>query len=669
MNWRLVSFVLAMAASADTASAQNFNQYIGFGDSTIDSGWWKAWLASGNTTGNPTKDTLIKNSIAQGGTGAPVGAGYQMNNQILASYFSLSANPADQPGGTNYAISGSVNAAVPANGNIGNLNPNPQLSSTAQQMTNYLAAVGGAANPNALYQISSGGNDATFALDNIVGRSAQEKYVGGQAANLTSAIQGLQSAGARYIIVHDDDGLGTLSSFYNRTLWTDLSAAGVQFIPSDVQAMRRAVVSNPAAFGLTTVAPGVPGLGTGSACVWTGAGPQAGWAQWCVNSTTPSTSVAYLRTANAQQTSLFADDQHFSAAGQRIEADYDRSLIVAPSEISYLAEAPVKTRAAVINAIDSQIPISLGQPGAYHTWVSGDVSSLKMSNANPGFPDDPGTPLAATAGFDFRLTPNWLAGFAVSGGRTKQSYSLGGDFTLNEFAISGYAAYKNGPLWGNTVASAGGLFFDSNRQVPIGITTQSNTGSTKGSNFSLLLETGYNFRSPLGTMPVAPMPVKAAPAALSVEHGPVVGLTLQQVHVNGFTETDQFANVGGFTALSFLSQTRNSAVSELGYQASVDLGAWRPFGKLVWNHELADTDRQVTALLTSASFAPGFSLPAVTVGKDWGTAQLGTTYKLSQNATAFAAFNTQLAQQNVTTYGGQVGVNVSFDPEVRDKVR
>jgi outer membrane lipase/esterase len=289
-----------------------------------------------------------------------------------------------------------------------------------------------------------------------------------------------------------------------------------------------------------------------------------------------------------------------------------------------------------------------------------------MSNANPGFPDDPGTPLGATAGFDFRLTPNWLAGFAVSGGHTRQSYSLGGDFTLNEFAISGYAAYRNGPIWGNAVASGGGLFFDSNRQVPIGITTQPNTGSTKGTNVSLLLETGYDFTTRVGTA-AAPFPVKAVPAAASVVHGPVIGLTLQRVHVNGFTETDQFTDIGGFTALSFLSQTRNSAVSELGYQASVDLGAWRPFGKLVWNHELVNTDRQVTALLTSASFAPAFSLPAVTFGKDWGTAQLGTTYKLSQSATAFAAFNTQLAQQNVTTYGGQVGINVALDPEVRVK--
>jgi outer membrane lipase/esterase len=141
-------------------SAQSFNQSFVFGDSTVDSGWWKGWFAAGQTTGGAAKTNLISNSILQGGTGAPVGAGYQMNSQILASYFGLSASPANQPGGTNYAISGAVDALAPGpfpggNGGIGNLNPNPLLPSTSQQIMNYLASTGGVANPNALYQISS----------------------------------------------------------------------------------------------------------------------------------------------------------------------------------------------------------------------------------------------------------------------------------------------------------------------------------------------------------------------------------------------------------------------------------------------------------------------------------------------------------------------------------
>ena len=99
-----------------------------------------------------------------------------MDSQVLAGYFGLTALPANQPGGTNYAISGAVNAATAANGNIGNLNSNTTLPSTVQQMANYLAANGGTANPQALYLISSGANDVTFAIDNFTTLAARETY-------------------------------------------------------------------------------------------------------------------------------------------------------------------------------------------------------------------------------------------------------------------------------------------------------------------------------------------------------------------------------------------------------------------------------------------------------------------------------------------------------------
>jgi len=53
----------------------------------------------------------------------------------------------------------------------------------------------------------------------------------------------------------------------------------------------------------------------------------SGWGQWCADTTTPSTQYAYLGSMNAEQTSFFSDDQHFSAAGQALEAAYDLSLI------------------------------------------------------------------------------------------------------------------------------------------------------------------------------------------------------------------------------------------------------------------------------------------------------------------------------------------------------
>jgi outer membrane lipase/esterase len=115
-----------------------------------------------------------------------------------------------------------------------------------------------------------------------------------------------------------------------------------------------------------------------------------------------------------------------------------------------------------------------------------------MTNANPGFPDDPGTPLGATAGFDFRLTPDWLAGFAVSGGHTRQPYGLGGDFTLNEFTISGYAAYRSGPFWAmqsQAAAACSSTAIGRFRSAP----RRTRTWAARRAPMSLLLETGYDF--------------------------------------------------------------------------------------------------------------------------------------------------------------------------------
>jgi len=200
-----------------------------------------------------------------------------------------------------------------------------------------------------------------------------------------------------------------------------------------------------------------------------------------------------------------------------------------------------------------------------------------------------------------------------------------------------------------------------NRVVPIGITMQSNTGRTKGRNTSLAAEFGYDFVTSIGSgAGAAGLPVKAAELAWPrLTHGPVVGMVLQHVTVNGFTEADAFSSIGGFTALSFAEQTRNSAVSELGYQASIDWGRWRPFAKVVWNHELASTDRSVTATLTS-TVGPSYSMPAAVLGKDWGTATIGTTATFAPGVTGYTTFTGQIAQQNVVTYGGQVGLNVAL---------
>ena len=336
MKIKIAVFMLGVVW-ASQATASSFDALYVFGDSTVDSGWWSGALASPAqcgtvttpcNTGSTNKNNLISNAIAAGGTGAPVGVGL-MNTQILASDLGIGTFlPANQTSGTNYAISGALSNVTAG---YGNLNSNANLPSTVQQISNYLGPAFSVADPNALYLISSGGNDITYAKDNFGNLTDRETYLHNQASALAAQIAVLQSDGAKHVVVYGNPGSGTLGIYWTSQLFSDLANLSVNFIGADIASMVAEVQANPTAYGFTaaTVLPGTVGAGTGSACATqTGAGPTtSGWGQWCANETTASTLYASLTSPNAEQTSFYSDNEHFSAAGQLIEANYVFGLI------------------------------------------------------------------------------------------------------------------------------------------------------------------------------------------------------------------------------------------------------------------------------------------------------------------------------------------------------
>src|SRR5262249_47139564 len=146
-------------------------------------------------------------------------------------------------------------------------------------------------------------------------------------------------------------------------------------------------------------------------------------------------------------------------------------------------------------------------------------------------------PVSGTAGVDYKWSNGWLVGAALTLGYINPTFSLGGGYTQDSGAVSLYTGYRNYDVWGDLIGTLGALRDTTNRPVPIGITVQPNSGSTRGFDASLAGEIGYDFH--------------AGP----VTHGPVAGLILQKARFNSFTES------GSFTSLSFASQTRNSEVS------------------------------------------------------------------------------------------------------------
>jgi len=165
-NRRLHLLLAATAALvvSSPAAAQSINQFVGFGDSSIDSGFYRNNIVNGVpfAGGSDKFNDLFPGAVAEGAGRATSSPGL-MSSELLASFFGTTATPANQPGGTNFATSGARNNEKNAKGE-----GFTEAVPTVTQINNYLASTGGVANPNALYLISSGGNNVGFAIDNLV---------------------------------------------------------------------------------------------------------------------------------------------------------------------------------------------------------------------------------------------------------------------------------------------------------------------------------------------------------------------------------------------------------------------------------------------------------------------------------------------------------------------
>jgi outer membrane lipase/esterase len=592
-----------------------FDQFVGLGDSTIDTGYFRY-----NPSGYPDIDNNLPAAIADGATGGWAGNGV-LGVTILGDKFGVSAGPTGNgAGGTNYANGASyTNVPGPFSGSV----------SATSQIQNYLDSVHGVANPRALYVVSSGNNDLIHVSD------YPPNFLSDSAAAIATSVASLQRAGARIILVpnsfmytvYAQEG-GSMNPAnasayaqcmsYNNLRWANLTAAGVRYIPADLDSVFRYVVQNPTRFGLT--------------------------AQSVLSANAPSNISAILSdnshiTQLQQHTYLFVDGHHLTTAGQTIEADYEYNLLTAPTQISMIAENSIMdgwTRAATIQG---QIEASNHHCRSHgrNFWTSMGVFNSRVTGPT-GFGVDSGSPFGGSIGLDYELSGGLIIGGAMTFASQIQGFSTGGHFEQTDEAPSLYVAYLDGPTWGSAILTYD-LFQDNVvRQVPLGIYTDQNTGNTTGQNLSLALRGGRDIKYG------------------SVTTGPTLGFIMQEARVYGFTET----GATGVTALSFARQTRESFVSQLGWRMLLDRGSLQPFAEVGWNHEYAGQNRMVTTSLTTTATARSYDMYAVPVATDWVTLSLGSYYKLSPRAVLRTGVSAMLANPQLQNYGADVGVNVGF---------
>lgn len=588
-----------------------FAQYSGtvfFGDSLSDSGTFAAIGAVpagvGKFTTNP----------------GPVWS------EVLAGKFGASATPA-VAGGTNYAVGGARVTSLPG---YPPSPPTDQAPPVTTQITQYLAGSGGRADSGALYSVWAGADDI-FVIQATP--SQAQAYLAQTVSEQVAQIARLQAAGARYIVVPTIPDLGRtpgylaqgaagaaagtqLSQGYNQLLFVGLEAAGLHAIPIDTFTLLREVTADPSAYGFTgSQATSIPACGS-----------------------TPSLvcSAATLRPGATPFNTVFADGVHPTTGGHQIVADLVAAQLAAPRQISLLGESAIKTRTALTETIYNQLATSKwSSAAATRAWATLGGGRLKFEQ-NADFAGAKGNPYGLTIGLDHRIAPDLLVGIAGNATRVDPDFDGGGGFEQQDLALSLYAAWERGPLRIATVGTLGRSEFDVTREVHLGPATRSVHGSTGGNNASLALQGTYQF------------------GGGAVSHGPFVGINLQRLDIDQFTESD-----GGAAGLGYARQGRTSAIGSLGYQASLDLGAVMPFGRLSVEHEFRSNERSVTAFVQSMA-APTFDLPAARLERTWGSATIGAAMKFAPNLTGSLALTTQFAQSNVRNYSAQLGVSVGF---------
>ncbi|HEX5092039.1 MAG TPA: autotransporter domain-containing protein [Burkholderiales bacterium] len=553
----------ALALCATPAGAGDFAQSVYFGDSLTDAGTFGARF-----TTNP-------------------GAVWSQN---LAVRLGTSAAPA-VAGGSNYAVGGARVTSLPG---IPASPPTDLATPITAQIDSYLASTASAASPGALYSVWGGANDIFFATGLGAGAPA---YVVQTAGELAAQVARLQAAGARVIIVPNVPDIGTtpfgvssgpaaaaaltqLSVAYNQALYGELASRGVRVVAVDTFGLLNEVIADPAAYGFVNAS--LPACGATPSLLCT-----------------PADLVA----PGADQNFVFADGVHPTTGGHAVLTDYIASILAAPGQISMLPETAVATR---LQQTDRLLGRLTYEPVAgRRLWVSADAHAVDLDTAGLAGSAD-ATGAGAALGIDVPLGAGWTLGAALSFANPKTDWSNGGGYRQNETALSAYAGWRTESAYVNGVLTYSMLDYDIERGIRLGAATRTASGSTRGSGMLLGLEGGLRF------------------SAGAVSHGPLAGVIVQQVQIDGFAEQG-----AGSANMRYGEQTRDSAIARLGWRVEIDAGAWHPHARLTVNQELQDDDRQVSAQLASATSLPLFTMPAAAPGRTTVSLLAGTTWQMT----------------------------------------
>lgn len=506
----------------------------------------------------------------------------------LARHYGLDATSANQ-GGDNHAVGGARNG-VDTSGALG------AIPSLATQATRHLAAGSGRADPNALYTVWGGANDL-FAV--TAGAPAQAT-IGGAVAAQVGIVAQLQAAGARYVMVPNIPDLGltpgfraqgaaaagqgtALSVAFNTALYGTLAGQGLRVIPLDTFSLLREITADPARWGFTNV--------TGTACQ-----PQ-------ITAQSISCEPGSYVVPNAGETYAFADGVHPTMAAHEVIADYALGVIEGPRQMAALPHAAVMTGRMRAQQVAAEIAAPREEGSRWWAGVRYDGHAQELDRRTDLY-DASGPSL--TIGLD-RAAGNVVYGGFLGHGRQSADWGRDrGDYTQTDTSLGGYLGWRSGNGWINGQLSHTRLGLETRRHAVLGRSGRVHHGSADGRNLAVALEGGWELGD--GTL----------------RHGPLLGVTAQQVRIDGFAESDPSLS----TALAFAEQRVDSLVASAGWQVRYDAGSVQPFARLSWDRETRDSAGQAFASLQSIPDALPYAVPGLSFDRSHGTATAGARFRL-----------------------------------------
>ena len=455
------------------------------------------------------------------------------------------------------------------------------------------------ADPHALYVVWGGGDDLRDIRDvRATGGDPVSLVTDSQRAadNIMAGIDALHLAGARYILVPNMPGIGDIpeshilgdpayvnagndaANAFNDRLLARLNASGANVIQVDVNSLFREFLNDPAAFGFSTEDHRIVAFDS--------------------TAFTQVPAAEGLNGANSQSPDpsgyIFFDGIHPTTYAAEIPAMYYQSILVAPGQVSILAEMPLYLARGHLNGIENHLKAmhSTLQNGKFVPFVNGGYTYLDVDNTDdtPGYENGH---YSLTTGLSYRFSENLLTGLALGHHTAGVDYDDDlGDFDFDGIFLSLLSRCQYSDLILDVIGTVADLDYnDINRKVRLGPALRTHKGDTGGDYYAVKMFLKLDLFNHKGfTM------------------GPIASINYQRVCVDGFRENGSLS-----TSMNFYDQVRRSLLGGVGmfiaYDTQTFFGHLQFYNNVAYEKEFKDDKRYVHAGVNTLQ-GSSFELPA-----------------------------------------------------------